>query len=321
MLRSIVYGPDGTVEQDVTEDRLRQALASQESLVWVDIEGPEDAEIELLLELFELHPLTVEDCILPNVRPKLEQFDKYVFVILQSLGRAENGKLHPIELDICMGANFLVTVRTERMKCLDADWSRVSKRSPICTRGADFLFYAITDSIINSYFPVLDEVETRVDALESRLLSGSVQETLKELFSVYDDLVILRRVVAPHREILARINRREDIPLLKPATAAYFRDIYDHLLRISDLVDTCRETTTMLLEAHGTIVSNRLNEIMKTMTALATLAMPIVIVTGVYGMNFGEHPWLPTWLMNAFSAMMLTAVPGMFWYFRKYKWL
>ena len=321
MLRATLCLPDGSVESEISHERMRQALAIPDVLLWVDIESPEDDEIEILLEVFELHPLTVEDCIMPNVRPKLETFEKYIFVILHGMAREEKGKLRPVELDMCMGANFLITVRTERMRCIDGDWGRVTKRSPICRRGADFLFYAITDSLLDSYFPFLDEVEARVDALERKLLSDSVKETIKELFDVYDELVVLRRALAPHREILGRINRRDDLPLIKQSNAAYFRDIYDHLLRMSDLVDACRETTTMLLEAHGTIVSNRLNEIMKTMTALATLSIPIVIITGIYGMNFGEHPWIPIWIFHGMSAGLLLAVPVMFVYFRKFKWL
>lgn len=321
MIRAILRKQEGPVQTEVPASGFKEALADPANLLWVDIENPEDAEIELLLEVFELHPLTIEDCILPNTRPKLENFDRYLFVVLQGLSRENGNSLRTVELNLCVGPNFLVTVRSEQMKCIDADWTRVAKKSPICTRGADFLLYAITDSLIDSYFPFLDEVEAKVDALEAKLLSNSTQEMLKELFRVYDELVVLRRALAPHREILTRISRRDDLPLIKTANAAYFRDIYDHLLRMSDLVDTCRETTTMLLEAYSTIVSNRLNEIMKTMTALATLSIPFVIITGIYGMNFGEHPWIPVWAFHAVSVMLLVSMPFMFWYFRKFRWL
>ncbi|MBI4341941.1 MAG: magnesium transporter CorA family protein, partial [Candidatus Omnitrophica bacterium] len=263
MIRSYLYNPDGTIECGLSTERFRQALASEQSLLWVDIQGPEDDEIELLLELFELHPLTVEDCIMPNVRPKLEDFERYLFVVLQGMRRLE-GRLRAVELDVCLGKNFLITVRSEPIKSIDDDCARVEKKSPIFKRGADFLFYAITDSLIDSYFPILDEVEARVDEMETRLLSDSTQETVRALLGVYNELMMLRRTLAPHREILSRLNRG-DLPFIKPGNAIYFRDIYDHLLRMSDLVDSCREVTTMSLEAYATIVSNRLNEIMKTM--------------------------------------------------------
>ena len=321
MIRSYLANPDGTIDCGLSTARIRQARADDQSLLWVDIEGPEDTEVELLLEVFDLHPLTVEDCIMPNVRPKLEEFERYLFVVLQGLTR-HDGKLKPVELDVCLGKNFLITIRSERIKSVEDDCARVEKKSPIFRRGSDFLFYAITDSLIDSYFPILDEVEARVDELETRLLTDSTEHTLRELFHVYNELMMLRRALAPHREILSRLNRG-DLPFITAANALYFRDIYDHLLRMSDLVDACREVTTMSLEAYATIVSNRLNEIMKTMTAFATLSLPLVIVTGIYGMNFGEHPELAAMrgLFHLLSLTMLGSIPMMLFFFRKYRWL
>ncbi len=320
MLRAYLCHPDGSIECGVPPERFRGALGNTQSLLWVDLEGPEDTEVELLLEVFELHPLTVEDCIMPNARPKIEEFERYLFVVLQALQRAD-GRLRAVELDVCLGKNFLITVRSERINSVEDDCARVEKKSPIFKRGADFLFYALADSLIDSYFPVLDEVEARVDELETKLLVDSTERTLRSLLGVYHELMMLRRTLAPHREILSRLNRG-DLPFITPANAFYFRDIYDHLLRMSDLVDACREVTTMSLEAYATIVSNRLNEIMKTMTAFGTLALPLVIVTGVYGMNFGEHPELgPRWIYHAASLALLGSIPIMLLFFKKHRWL
>ncbi len=322
MIRSCLYHLDGRLECDVAVQRFSEVLKQPDQLLWVDIEDPEDADVECLLEVFELHPLTVEDCIMPNVRPKLEEFERYLFVVLQGIRRNTEGRLRPVELDLCVGQNFLITVRSEPIKVIDEDRIRVEKKSPIIKRGADFLFYSLANSLIDSYFPVLDEVETKVDELEAHLLKNSTHTTLVDLFGIYNELMILRRTLAPHREILSRLNRG-DLPFIKPSHAIYFRDIYDHLLRMSDLVDGCREVTTMALEAYATIVSNRLNEIMKTMTALATLSLPLIIITGVYGMNFGEHPLLNSLraLLHTFTALGLLSIPVMIYFFRKYRWL
>ena len=200
---------EGQLECNLPTKRFREALAAPEALLWVDIEGPEDTDVEVLLEVFGLHPLTVEDCIMPNLRPKLEEFDRYLFVVLQGLQRNGEGRLAPLELDVCIGSNFLITVRSERIKALDSECTRVEKQSPIIKRGSDFLFYSLADSLIDSYFPVLEEVEARVDELEKRLLADSSRETLSELFEIYNELVILRRTLAPHREILSRFKRGE----------------------------------------------------------------------------------------------------------------
>ena len=321
MLCAYLYHPDGRLECQVPGERFREALANPDALLWIDIEGLQDEDVELLLEVFGLHSLTVEDCIMTNLRPKLEEFERYVFVILQGLKRNEKGRLVPVELDVCVGRNFLITVRSEPIKVVDEGRLRVEKQSPIIKRGADFLFYSITDALIDSYFPIIDEVEAKVDELENRLLADSTQQTLTELFGIYNELMILRRTLAPHREIITRLNRG-DLPFLKTSNAMYFRDIYDHLLRMSDLVDGCREVTTMALEAYATIVSNRLNEIMKTMTVMATLAVPFVLITGIYGMNFSENPQLgPRWIYHLVSTGLLLSVPVMGYYFRKYRWL
>jgi magnesium transporter len=320
MLRSYLAKPDGTIDCGLKREQMLRALADDQSLLWVDIEGPEDTEVELLLEVFDLHPLTVEDCIMPNVRPKVEEFERYLFIVLQGLTRTD-GKLRAVEMDVCLGKNFLITVRSDRIKSVEDDCARVEKKSPIVRRGSDFLFYSIADSLIDSYFPILDEVEARVDELEAKLLTDSTSHTLREIFHVYNELMVLRRTLAPHREVLSRLNRG-DLPFINAANAIYFRDIYDHLLRMSDLVDSCREVTTMSLEAYATIVSNRLNEIMKTMTAFATLALPAIIITGIFGMNFGEHPELGArWIYHLLSLGLLGSMPVMLFFFRKYRWL
>lgn len=321
MIRAIVRKPNGDCETGIAVERFRDYLGMSDHLLWVDITAPEDEEVEVLLNVFGFHPLTIEDCIMPNVRSKLEPFSEYLFAIFQGIKRCDSGELKHVELDMCLGRNYLVTIHEEPIVSLDDDWMRATKKSPICSRGPDFLFYSVADSLIDGYLPLLEAVDARVDDLESKLLSESGPETLQELFNVYNELMLLRRTLAPHREILNRINRHEDLPLISPANAAYFRDIYDHLLRMSDLVDTGREVTMVLLDTHATVASYRMNEIMKTMTALATLALPLVIVTGIYGMNFQDHPWMPVAMFNVFSVMFLLSVPIMFVFFRRNKWL
>lgn len=321
MLRAYLYNPDGRIECQVASERFAEALKNPDALLWVDIEEPEDEDVELLLDVFGLHPLTVEDCIMPNHRPKLEEFDHYIFVVLQGLKRNDRGRLTLTELDICLGKNFLITMRSEPMKSVDEDCVRVEKKSPIIKRGADFLFYSLVDSLIDGYFPVIDDVQAKVDELETRMLADSTKRTLAELLAIYNELMMLRRTLVPHREIITRLNRG-DSPFITSSNVIYFRDIYDHLLRMNDAVDGCREVTTMALEAYATIVSNRLNEIMKSMTAMATLAVPLILITGIYGMNFSEHPELgPRWIYHVISGAFLMSMPVMLWYFRKFKWL
>lgn len=322
MLRSYLCRSDGTVETDLGRAQLAGALQQENQLLWVDIEDPEDEEVEVLLETFGLHELTVEDCIMPNFRPKIEEFDHYLFVVLHGLCRREaRGKLELAELDLCLGKNFLITARTAPVKCVEDIRSRIEKKSPLGRRGADFLFYALADALLDSYFPVIEEIEDRVDTVETKLLNDPDRRALADLLHVYNEIVVLRRTLTPHREIFARLYRGET-PFLLPANTIYFRDIYDHVLRMSDLADSCREVVTVGVEAYATIVSNRLNEIMKTLTAIATMGLPLVIVTGIYGMNFGENPGLgPRWIYHLVAVGAMLSLPVMALFFRKYRWL
>lgn len=320
MMHTYLRHMDGTIECGLSVESVRNALSNPQELLWVDIEDPEDEEIELLLEVFELHPLTVEDCIMPNARPKLEEFEKYLFVILQGLSRID-GVFKAIELDVCLGRNFLVTVHSCPIKSLEDDQARIERKSPVFSRGADFLFYATADSLMNSYFPILDDVDSKVDVLETKMLKDSTEQILRELLDVYNEIMMLRRTLGPHREVLARLTRG-DLPFIAPANVIYFRDISDRLLRMSDLADSCREIAAMALEVNATIASNRLNEIMKTMTAFATLSLPLIVITGVFGMNFGEHPALgPRWIYYILSLGLLGSIPVMVFFFRRYRWL
>ena len=321
MLRSYYYQEGHGVTCGLSTERMREVLRAGQGLLWVDIEGPEDVEIELLLETFQLHPLTVEDCIMTNVRPKLEEFEGYLFVVVQGLRQTDGTGLMAVELDLCVGKHFLVTVHSGPMKSINDTAARVEKRSPIITRGADFLCHAIVDTLINNYLPILESVERQGDEVESKLLGEFTQGDLRELFGVYRQLMVLRRTLTPHREVLSQLNRG-DVAFIEPSNTVYFRDIYDHLLRMSDLVDSEREVATMLLEAHATVASNRLNEMMKTMTAFATLALQLVIVTGIFGMNFGENPELgPRWIYQSAALVCMGAIPVMFLFFRRSRWL
>src|SRR3989338_6704277 len=270
MLKAYRYQAGHPVESVPDTAQLRTCLVQPDGLLWVDIENPDDTDIEYLLECFGLHPLTIEDCILPNTRPKLEVFDHYTFIVAHGIGHdAANGnQLTARELDICLGKNFLITVHGEPLECISKDLSRVARQSPIIMRQPDFLLHAVLDSLMDTFFPVIDEVNERVDVLEQELLNAPRDSHIGDILAIQSHVIKLRRILTPQRDVVAQLHHG-DVPFVAPANQVYFRDLFDRLLRVSDLVDGCREITTTMLEAQAMISNNRVNDSVRGLTAFA----------------------------------------------------
>lgn len=323
MLKAYWYRPGQPVELLTEASRFRAHLTEGAGLLWVDIGEPDDADIECLLECFGLHPLTIEDCILPNTRPKVEVFDHYAFLVAHGVGHdvQDGGQLVPRELDICVGKNFLITVHGEPLESISKDLSRVERQSPIIMRESDFLLYAVLDSLLETFFPIIDEVNDRVDDLEQQLLGDARDSHIRDILNIQSHVIKLRRILTPQRDVVGLLQRG-DIPWILPATQAYFRDLYDRFLRMSDLVDGCREIATTLLEAHAMINNNKLNEAMKVLTVLASFMVPMTLIASIYGMNFDfqpEYRW--RWGYPFAWLLMLVSAGGMFWYVKRRRWL
>ena len=334
MLKSYYRKRDGSLTIDSTRESLKEALTDEENLVWVDIEDPEDSDIEVLLEIFGIHAMTVEDCIMPNTRPKIEQFDNYTFLILYTLAptisskkiedtlSAANGKrMEIVELDICLGRNYIITFHTDPIRTINVIRDKVEKKLPIISRGPDFLLYHIVDSLVDDYFPVVDNLDNKIDKMEEEILTEPSKDTLKNLYELKKDTMYLRRIIGPQRDTINLLIRNE-FPFIKIHNQAYFRDVYDHMVRLSDLLDMCREITTSAVEIYMIVASNKLNDILKTLAILATIGTPPLIIASIYGMNFKYMPelgfkygYLIVWIV------MILSVVFMVIFFKKRKWL
>lgn len=323
MMQAYCYQTGRTVEAVTDPRRFREHVAGGTGLLWVDIQSPDDADIECLLECFGLHPLTVEDCILPNSRPKLELFEQYAFLVAHGIGHdTEDGqRLTAREVDVCLGANFLITVHGEPLECIAKDLSRVERHSPIMMRQPDFLLHAVLDSLLDTFFPIIDEVNERVDVLEQELLDAPRDSHVNDILALQSQVIKLRRILTPQRDVIAQLHRG-DVPFITAANQVYFRDLFDRLLRMSDLVDSCREITTTMLEAQAMISNNRVNDSVRVLTAFATIMGPAAIISSIYGMNFRHQPefaW--RWGYPFALGLMLLTSGGLFLYFKRQKWL
>ncbi len=321
-MRNYLYTPEGKLVKDIPISEFRQALASENSLLWVDIEEMEDQDIEVLMDVFEIHPLTIEDCIMVNARPKVEDFPGYLFLVTQGVRFNDNEtRIESYEVDFCIGKNYLITVHTEPIAAVTLNLERVDKSSPIITRGSDFLVCSILESLADSYYPIVDKFDKRVDEMEAELFKDPTTKTFNQIYRLKNDTMFLRRTIGPQVDVFSMLTRG-DFTLIKSSNYVYFRNVYDHLVRINDIVGTSRDIVTGALEAYVSIVSNRLNEIIKVLTLVATVFMPFIVIPSIYGMNlkylpFSQHPHGLSIIL--FITAILTGI--MVYYLKKKRWL
>lgn len=325
MYEAFLYHQDKGLKTDLTPQEIGDAAKDPRAFVWIDVLDIEDFDIDLLTSIFNLHPLTIEDFIMPNARPKIEKFNEYIFLIMFSLeslpdnGRA--GKVKTNELDCCLGRNFLITYHSSPIGPLAVCKERIRKQSPIIMHGSAMLLYSILDCCVDSYFPVIQAFDDQVDMMSDELFRDPTQETLKKIYTLKNDVMYLRRTIGPQADVISLMTRG-DFELIPPSNAIYFRNIYDNLVRLNDIVGTSRDIITGAMEAYVSVISNRLNEIMKTLTVIATIMMPLTLIASIYGMNFKYMPELGHRFgyPGVLLAMFVMTV-AMLVYFRRRRWL
>ena len=324
MYESFIYHPVKGLRSNLNVQEISDALKDEKSVVWIDMPDIEDSDIDFLTTVFNLHPLTVEDFIMPNPRPKTEKFKDYIFTVMFSIG-SPNGKAIPSiktnELDCCLGKNFLVTFHDCQVDSLNVCKERIRKQSPVIQQGADMLLYSILDACVESYIPVINGFDTLVDSMTDGLFKDPDQNTLKQIYLLKNQILYFRRIIGPQADVINLLCRSES-EFITPSAVIYFRNIYDNLMRLNDMVSASRDIITGAMEAYVSMVSSRLNEIMKTLTLIATFMMPLTLVASIYGMNFKHMPELnhPLGYPMVIAAMGFISI-AMIIYFKRRKWL
>ncbi|KPJ95748.1 MAG: hypothetical protein AMS18_02320 [Gemmatimonas sp. SG8_17] len=323
----MAYGPDGLVEVDLLDLAEARKFLDQFPVTWVNVDGLGDAKaIQALGEIFGLHPLAQEDILNLRHRPKLEEYPDQIFVMTRMALLAESFEHEQISL--FLGPNYVVTFQEQSGDCLDPVRERLrQKRGQFNNYGADYLAYAILDAVIDGYFPVLEEYGERLEALEEEILERPRQDTIFKVQAAKRDMLALRRSIWPQREFLSRLVR-DTPPLISERTQLYLRDSYDHAIRIMDLVDTYRDISSGLTELYMSSVSNRMNDVMKVLTIIATIFIPLTFVAGIYGMNFNpdaspfnmpELNWY--WGYPAFWCVMVVTAVALLVFFKRREWI
>ncbi len=296
-------------------------------LRWADLTAPTAPELELLRERFDFHPLTIEDCAHLDQRPKLEEYRDHLFLVTQGFS-IKGGKVDELELQelhAFLSERYLVTVHETPIAALEETWQRLSKEPKLLERGVDFVYYLVVDGIVDDNFPILDCIADELDELEDSVLAAPQRRDLQSIFELKRHLVTMRKVLSPQRDVLGLLTKRGDARIGE-RTALYLRDVYDHLVRINESIEANRDLLGNALEAYLSAVGQRTNEIMKYLTIMSAVFLPLAFVVGFFGQNFDNLPFLPEWVHNdhLMWGMIVTcvAIPtGMLAWFKGKNWL
>ncbi len=316
----------GAVSQPAGEAALHAALEDTAGLLWVDLFIRSEADAAVLRDVFHFHPLTIEDCLSPHVDPaKIDDHGDYLFVVVQALDEYQpDAELTPVEVDLYLGANYVVSCRRETVPAIDDFRERCRQDPYVLTHAADWLMHGILDALVDEYLPVVDAIDDTIDRLEEAVLHNPDGGILHQIMMVKRNTLRRRRAATPQRDIMNRLSRHEFPKLIREEAVIYYRDIYDHLVRVEYLIEALRDLADGALNTYLSVVSNRLNEVMKVLTVAIVPLTIGTLISGVYGMNLTEGFWPPSnsdWAFGAVVGTMVAIAIGLLVYFRYRRWV
>lgn len=304
------------------EDAFR--FKSTESVTWININGLNHVnEIEKIGIHYDLHPLIMEDIVNVGQRPKIDEHDNYLFVVLKMLYYDRDEKILSEQVSFVLGDNYVLTFQESQGDVFNSVRERIRHgKGRIRTLGSDYLLYALIDSVTDHYYIIIETMGNKIEELEDNLFSGFSQEEIsQQIQDLKREILKVRRAIFPLREIISRIEKN-DHKLIKKKTLHFYRDIYDHIIQISENIDIYREMVWGLMDLYMTTISNKMNEVMKVLTIMATIFIPLTFIAGIYGMNFDNIPELHyKYSYFILWGVMIVIFVAMLYYFKKKKWL
>ncbi|NCO59805.1 MAG: magnesium and cobalt transport protein CorA [Deltaproteobacteria bacterium CG_4_8_14_3_um_filter_51_11] len=323
-LTVIKFNPDSLHEVELVKPFNLESCIEGDTVSWINFCGIHDiATVAALGERLSIHPLVLEDIVNTRQRPKVEIYEGYIYIVLKMLSydRVE-ARLDSEQVSLIMGPGYVVTFQERPGDVFDPVRQRLrAGRGRIRGSGPDYLTYALMDVIVDNYFIALEAIEDQIEGIEDELFSKPSSRLVATIHNLKRVMIVLRKAVWPLREILLGLERGES-DVIKTSTVPYFRDVYDHSIQVIDTVESLRDVLSGYLDIYLTSVSNRMNEIMKVLTIMATIFIPLTFIAGIYGMNFDFMPELKwPWAYPALWGVMLVIGGGMIWIFRRKKWL
>jgi magnesium transporter len=315
--------------RNVLLKNMKNYLSGRKATIWVDLQKATPAEYDEVEKTFNFHPLSMEDAKKFIELPKVEVFDNYIFVVLHSISHDNSDKFpKKREIDFFLGRNFIISVHNYDSSSVELLIHKFESNPDAIIRKADYLMYEIVDHFVDSYFPILEKWDDQIEELESNVIAHRyLDQTLKEIMHIKREVLYLKKSITPQRDVIAMLSRR-DFPFICARTSIYFRDVYDHMMRVFAELEIQRDLITGTFEAYTSVLSNRLNvisnkmnEIMKRLTVFSTIFLPLTFLAGVYGMNFHFFPELSMkYGYFVFWAICIAIGVSMYLFFKKKKW-
>jgi magnesium transporter len=313
------------VEKDVSVDELPELLKNKKNVVWVDMPAPTKSDDNILADVFDFHPLTIEDARETRNQPKVEAFPDYLFFILHGVrpGETLSNNFTTKELDGYLGDNYVVTYHHEHFYSIDNVKRQICSSPFICQKGASYLLNRILDELVDLYMPVIDDYDHSITALEERIfrMKRGSNEMLSEIMNLRRSVARLRRISSKQLDVLYKLAHG-DFPFIDEQDLPFYRDVYDHLQRISDLSEGYRDLVGGLMDIHFNVIATRTNDVMKVLAVFSAIMLPLSLIAGIYGMNFENMPELhsPYGYFGALGLMFVIGF-GLFIYFWRNGWV
>ncbi|MEW6718233.1 MAG: magnesium/cobalt transporter CorA [Chloroflexota bacterium] len=310
MIYTIYRDQSGQVQTGLPPETFSRILQDPHGLFWLDLSGePLEVCEPILRDVFDFHQLAVDDALREIHVPKIDDWENYLYMVLPAILRSssETEIFTPVELDIFLGTNYLVTYHDKPIPALVSLEETCLRDERLLSRGAAYLVYRLADEFVDDVMPVVEEVEERIDQIEDRIFQNPQPATLEELFTIRRALLQLRRLFIPQREVFNKLSRG-DYAVINTKHRIFFRDVYDHLVRLQDINENLRDLTSSALETYLSVVNNKMNDVMKTLTAITTIFMPVSFLAGFFGMNFFQPVLhLDAWTGDIAFLLMLIA--------------
>jgi len=328
MIRSLYRAQDGRVHTDLRVEEFTTALQDVEGLLWVDLTGDSPDVCEpILRETFGFHPLAVDDALEESHVPKVDDWGQYLYLVLHAVrfDHRDEEPINTLELDVFLGQNFLVTYQARPIEAADRTWTACQRDERHVQEGPAHLLYKLADELVADYMPVVENIDEAIDQIEDQVFDDPTPSLLEQVFTLKRSLLRLRRIIAPRREVLNKLARG-DFMVVDAEERVFFRDVYDHLVRLYDITESLRDLVGSALDTYLSVVNNRMNEVMKILTVITTLCMPLSFLVGFFGMNFFQPiTSLEFWTGKLAFALTLIAMVlapiSMYLWMRRRAWM